>query len=159
MSSNREIDADRIHPEMTLWQGGIPPRGGALRRAGFEAVVLCAREHQPSGKYFLGVRVFHAPMDDSPAGLTLRERETWEAASRSVADLLRAQTRVLVTCFAGLNRSGIVSARALQHLGIPMPDAIRRVRESRDLALYNPAFEKMLRNAPPPERLLAETSC
>lgn len=42
-----------------------------------------------------------------------------------VADLVRAGRRVLVHCTEGLNRSGLVVARALVHLGWSSDEAIR----------------------------------
>jgi protein-tyrosine phosphatase len=132
-------DVDQIVPG--LWQGGYPARGGALRRNGFDAVVLCAREHQPSGKYFRGIRVFHAPMNDDPAGLTSTERETFLNAASKVCQLVTRGSTVLVTCAAGLNRSGIVSAQALKCMGYTADDAIHLVRQARgDFALFNKAF-------------------
>ena len=147
------IDANEVVPG--LWQGSVPPQGGALRRAGFQAVILCAREHQPSGSLFRGIRVFRAPLDDDPKGLTAREIDTWLAAASKVALLVRGGTRlgsrVLVTCQAGLNRSGIVVAQALKLNGHSAEDAIAAVRRARgDWALCNEAFVKALRAPPHP---------
>jgi protein-tyrosine phosphatase len=62
------------------------------------------------------------------------------------ASLVRADRQVLVHCTEGLNRSGVVVARALLELGWTAPDAIARVRAQRGLtedgfeALSNDAF-------------------
>lgn len=138
-----EIDANEVVGN--LWQGSLPPQGGVLRRAGFDAVFLCAREHQPSGGSFRGIRVFRAPLDDDPAGMSSRERDTWLAAASKASSLSRSGARVLVTCFAGLNRSGIVVAQALQCTGYGTEDAIFLVRRARgQRALFNQAFVKEL---------------
>ena len=142
------IDANEVVPG--LWQGSVPPEGGALRRAGFQAVILCAREHQPSGSHFRGIRVFRAPLDDDPKGLTAREIETWLAAASKVALLVRGGSRVLVTCQAGLNRSGIVVAQALKLNGHSAEDAIAAVRRAREWGLCNEAFVKELLASPHP---------
>jgi protein-tyrosine phosphatase len=63
-----------------------------------------------------------------------------------VALLVRSGQRVLVHCTEGLNRSGIVIARALVDLGWSALDAIELVRKQRGLtedgfqALSNPRF-------------------
>ena len=52
---------------------------------------------------------------------------------------------MLVHCWAGLNRSGVVSARALMFMGVPVTDAIARVRAARGAwALSNAAFVEWL---------------
>jgi protein-tyrosine phosphatase len=57
-----------------------------------------------------------------------------------------AQTgHVLVNCQAGLNRSGVVTARALQMQGMSGAEAIATVRKNRcEAALFNKAFEQWL---------------
>ena len=81
-------------------------------------------------------------MDDHPDGLTARERDTWFAASDTVRKLVFGKDkRVLVTCFAGLNRSGIVVAQALKCAGHSPEKAITLVRAARGPhALGNRAF-------------------
>jgi protein-tyrosine phosphatase len=69
-----------------------------------------------------------------------------------VAALLRSGGRVLVHCTEGLNRSGVVVARALIDLGWSSADAIELVRLRRGptedgfLALANPHFVEWLRS-------------
>jgi hypothetical protein len=48
--------------------------------------------------------------------------------------------KVLVHCSQGLNRSGLVCARAMTLMGIPGPEAIKQIREKRPGALWNPVF-------------------
>ena len=62
-------------------------------------------------------------------------------AARTVADRVTAGRRVLVHCYAGLNRSGVVTARALMFMGMPVGEAIARVRAARgEDALFNGHF-------------------
>lgn len=59
----------------------------------------------------------------------------------------RATGPVAVTCQAGLNRSGLVVARALMLEGRTADEAISLIREKRSPAvLCNPAFEEWLRS-------------
>jgi hypothetical protein len=62
-------------------------------------------------------------------------------AARTVAERVTAGRRVLVHCWAGLNRSGVVTARALMYRGLPVAEAIDRVRAARgEDALFNTHF-------------------
>lgn len=141
------LDATRIAGpsdrfQGTLYQGHAPPTGDAARHAGFDAIVLCAEEYQPTD--FPGVRVLHVPLDD--ARPTPEEWLRANVAARDVASLLRAGKRVLVTCWQGRNRSGLVVALALRRMGMTGQQAVERVRSRRAGALTNPHFvEAILR--------------
>jgi protein-tyrosine phosphatase len=98
-------------------------------------------EERPSGRRKIGGLWLHVPIWDgemeNPAGV--------RDAARTVADRVTGGRRVLVHCWAGLNRSGVVSARALMFMGVPVTDAIARVRAARGtLALSNEAFVRWL---------------
>ena len=55
--------------------------------------------------------------------------------------------RVLVRCSGGLNRSGLVSALALTHLGRSADEAVALVRAARGpWALTNPGFVAHLKS-------------
>ncbi len=68
-----------------------------------------------------------------------------------IASLVKSGRRVLVHCTEGLNRSGVVVARALMDMGMTATEAIDLVRRRRGPsvdgfpALSNPAFEDWLR--------------
>lgn len=136
------IDADEVAPG--LWQGSIPPQGDVLRRAGFGVLVLCAREHQPSGAKFPEVVTLHAPMEDAEL-----DTATWATAvraARAVADARLRGQRALVTCAMGLNRSGLVSALSLMIFdGMNGSQAVARVKSRRPMALFNESFVRALK--------------
>jgi protein-tyrosine phosphatase len=118
----------------------------------FDLVVLCAKEYQLENTE-LRAEVFRCPLDD--ARPTTVEIGLISLASWLIAHRLRSGHRVLVTCFAGLNRSGVVSALALMRLGLAPGDAIGAVRLARGpKALSNPAFVELLRGFDP-RRLVA----
>jgi hypothetical protein len=120
------LDANEIAPQ--LWQGSAPPTGPTVRRSGFDVLVLCAQEYQPPPPDFPGVRVIHAPMDDRA---WIPEMEAHKAAQAAAAHI-RAGRRVLVTCYKGWNRSGLVSALTLWYLtGLHGSHLVRRVRARR----------------------------
>ena len=112
----------------------------------FQAVALCALEYQPERPAWLG-RVIRARLDDAPPSQT--EIINAITAARQVAEEMRRGGRVLVTCYAGLNRSAWVAAMALLMLTPKAgPDLIiRRIRERRDAdCLSNPDFVRVLRS-------------
>ena len=142
------FDAHRIAPK--LYQGAMPPEGDVLARRGFDMVVLTAAEHQPPASRFRGVEVVHAGYHDAirPSPIDLAKAKV--AASR-VATALGSGKRVLVTCYMGLNRSGLVSALALYLVGegrITGRDAVVIVQSGRPGALCNKAFVAMLEDLP-----------
>jgi protein-tyrosine phosphatase len=138
-----KLDANAILPR--LWQGRRPPMGDRLRIHGFQALVLCAAEHQPDAHLFPGVEVIYAPNDDNFGQITREQIEGALAAARQTATLVRSGRKVIVTCWAGINRSGLVSAIALHLLtGWSGVACIRHVKGARPGALRNPAFQEVL---------------
>jgi len=118
-----------------LFQGDFP--AGAVDWSRFDDVVSLTAEEVPEVRLEVGGLWMHVPIWDAemvnPAGV--------RAAARTVAERVTAGKRVLVHCAAGLNRSGVVSARALMFMGLPVVEAIARVRSARGpFALSNPAF-------------------
>ena len=135
------IDASQISGN--LYQGGAPPPGHYVREAAFDALVLCALEYQPND--FPGVKVFHAPNDDSdqpPDGFQVMVARL---AAEAVVRELGAGKKVLVTCRQGRNRSGLVNGMVLIKLGRPVDAVIARIRERRRNALTNEHFVALLR--------------
>lgn len=134
-----------------LWQGPAVPRGPYLHAMGFDAVVLAAREHQPESKDLPGVYVVHCGYNDDPYGLTNREYLRVQRCARVTADLVRQGMRVLVTCAAGQNRSGLISGLAIRDLyGMAGHQAVELVKRQRPNALTNEAFATWLSRLPPP---------
>ena len=128
-----EFDAHEIVPG--LWQGALPPEGPEVKGRGFSVLVLCARELQPPAERYPGVKVIHAPNDDHPDYGSL-DREKLRVAIRAAkkaVEALKDGERVLVTCAAGANRSGLVSGLMLHFLygwsGRKAVDMIRRKRK------------------------------
>lgn len=144
------VEANEIMPN--LWQGSVPPQGWLLAHAGFRALVLCAREHQYPASSYPGIRVIHAPNDDSIRFPLTREKlRVAVRAARQVAEALRAGQSTLVTCAMGLNRSGLVSALTLHiFYGWSGDQCIAQIRTRRDpqagfLPLSNKEFNTCLR--------------
>ncbi len=143
------MNVSRIYD--TIWQGAQPPTGPTLREMGFDVLVLCAREFQPPAKMFPGVTVIHAPNDDDSSVAPSREQlDKALQAARQVVEAVRADKNVLVTCYLGLNRSGLVTALALYFLtGWPGWKCVKTVKLQRPNALGNQSFVKLLERLRP----------
>lgn len=117
---------------------------------GFDVVVLMAQEHQPRSVELPGIRVVHCPIDDDPRGLSSRGYAAAEQCADLVASEVRSGRNVLVTCAAGLNRSGLVTALALRNMyRIPGVAAVAHVQSRRPGALSNSAFAEYVRDRLP----------
>lgn len=146
------IEAHEIVPG--LWQGSQPYTGSRLADAGFGALVLCAVEYQPPRGAFPGLQVLHAPNEDDPLfPMSKADLETAVWAATRVQGFLAEGKKVLVTCVAGINRSGLVVALALHktfgYSGESCIDIVRDRRLLRDgVALRNPQFVDALLKLP-----------
>lgn len=126
-----------------LYQGGVPPSGPALRKAGIDVLVLCAKEWQdPSKKAHPGVTVIRCGGDDSLDPDVLADcLPAWQHAARQVVAHVRDGKNVLVTCMAGQNRSGIVVAMALAELtALSGEEIVSHIQRARPMALNNETF-------------------
>jgi len=156
---------DKIIPG--LYQGSKPPYGTALSELGIDMLILAAREIQPASVYYPDVEVVRAPIDDLPGEKPLdRQGLHWVVgAARRAANALSEGKRVMVTCAAGMNRSGLVTAVTLiMHKGLSGRAAIELIRRTRRWGedgykpLSNPQFVQMLsrisgKSLPQPEPL------
>jgi hypothetical protein len=144
-SDHPTVDAARVAPR--LWIGSQAQPGQALSQGGFTFLVLCAEEWQPPAKAFPGVEVVHAPFDDDYEGIDQEQLDTAVNAVERAVEGHDQGHRVLITCMAGRNRSGLVTAWTLSVLtGIHPDKAAEVVRDKRGLAaLTNPSFRSLLR--------------
>ena len=147
------IEASEI--TKNLWQGSVPEPGKYVAEAGFDVLVLSAREYQRSSIYYPGVQVLHAPNDDNERYPFTREKlKVALQTARSVAEAVNEGKNVLVTCAAGLNRSGLISALALHFLyGWSGAQCVKVVREKRGIwrdpqPLSNDEFVTVLNRLP-----------
>jgi len=131
-----------LMPGPWLAQGSEPPSG---TRIPFDVIVLAAMECQQID--LPGYIVMRVPLDDSEyaqrVGPSEVDRKRIRHAAREIADRVRLRQRVLVTCHAGRNRSGVLAGLALRHLGLPGVEAARRIRLLRN-GLTNPHFLEMV---------------
>lgn len=148
MNLGFELEADEIIPN--LWQGSFP-RLLSAAECGFDLVVLCAREmlggRGETNEYRAhDMDVIEAPFDDTPwpssKELTIAH---WAAAKVTAAH--REGKKVLVTCQAGLNRSGLVNGIAVRDIQkIAGVEAVLLIQGSRKEALCNNTFAMYVYN-------------
>jgi len=129
-----------------LWIGGAPSPLAPVGKY-FDGLVLCANEYQCPG-CFPGSQTIQAPLRDDGSAMTREEQITAAKTTGKVIKLLNNGLRVLVTCYAGRNRSGLVCAMVLckgpRQMGVE--DAINLIRSARGPhALSNQDFVNFLR--------------
>jgi protein-tyrosine phosphatase len=110
----------------------------------FDVIVLCASDYQPDAADFPGVDVLHTPFDDtlfpSDDDVTMAMR-----SAHTVLKHLQAGRRVLVTCWAGQNRSAFVAAMAMKRKWrAPTEVVVKQIRDARPNTLHNSTFIKIL---------------
>jgi protein-tyrosine phosphatase len=130
-----------------LLQGGADDADEAIAAPFLvDYLVLAARGHQPLVPP--GLEGCRLELEDALPRSAEQGRRVLAGAAevaREVARRVRRGQRVLVTCAAGLNRSGLVSGLALRRLGVDGPEAVELVRRARGpRALGNPAFAAMV---------------
>ena len=136
----------RILPTLPLYQGDALAAAEAGGR--FDVLVVAAQELRPFETLVKALAphrltVLDAGIDDSD--LTPREARVAGDAAWYVAEALGRRRRVLVACFAGRNRSGLVTGLVLKRIGYSADQAIRLIREARgESALSNPSFVRYL---------------
>lgn len=139
------IDATRISSK--LYQGSYPLM--PLRPI-FDVVVLCAEELQERSPE-PGLTILRCPLNDDGTPMTHAEWRRACAMSEVVAGYVARGRRVLVTCAAGRNRSGLVCALALYRLDARLDgkQCIQKIQARREGALDNEFFVAALRSLPP----------
>lgn len=125
-----------------IFQGSVPDPTSSYDN--FSMIVLCAEEQQPELPRFKR-RILRPAFNDTPHPTNAEIARARGAASEVGTELMRGG-RVLVTCAAGLNRSGLVTGLVLIMTTRLSPiDIIKGIRAARgDLALSNPAFTKLI---------------
>ena len=139
----RNLDVSKITDG--LYQGAWPPFGDQLAKRGFDVLVLCAEENQHDELY-VDIDVICAPGEDnSNPNIMNMFLPTWMLAAQRAAQQVNIGKKVLVTCMAGLNRSGMVTAMTLYLLtGWSGYDVVEHVQGCRPDALCNATFAKWL---------------
>lgn len=143
--SHEMLDATKLAPK--LYQGSYPR--DAVRRLGFDALVLCAEELQRRTDE-PGLITIRCPLRDDGSEFTLRDWNRALGAANQIVDLLLRRRRVLITCAQGRNRSGLVSGITLYRLtDLSGEQVVRHIQKLRPGALTNDDFAAALFALPP----------
>ena len=119
-----------------LWQGGKPAPGCYS----FDLIVLVDDEYQPEASSFPCSRVLRIPLSDYRLP-TPEEYVQARLVAETVVAWYRAGNKILVTCGAGLNRSGLITGLTMKMLGYQQDDLIRLIRQARgDRAIRNTGY-------------------
>ena len=140
----RYIDSTFSKLTDNLWMGGAPSPFVRIHDY-FDGLALCADEYQPN--CFPDVSMIRALIKDDGSPMTRQERIEAARAAGKVIKLINDGGRVLVTCYAGMNRSGLVCAVTLCKGPDKMnvDDAIKLIRKARGkYALSNTDFVDFL---------------
>jgi len=147
---------DGLNGEMSqvaprLWQGSRPQSWTDLKGVlGVDVLVLATQEHHPADYVFPGVKVLYAELDDSGPPPTETELKEAEAIATLAAARYVRGDRLLITCYMGRNRSGLITALVLMRAhGLSGKQAVRAVRAARPEALSNGHFTRYLERHPP----------
>ena len=117
--------ASEILPH-TLWMGGMV---AFTQIPNLDLWVHCAAETEPNVPQ-AAKRIIWVRLDDS-RDLRPDEKAAAFAAARQAAQVVARGGRVLISCMAGVNRSGLVTGLTLKALGFTGPAAIALIRAKR----------------------------
>jgi len=132
-----DLDYNWIAPGLA--QGSLPNPEVIWNH--FDVVVFMADEGQPDVLVLPGKKVLRAPIDDQGKPITEKEERRIQRILPDVIASVRGGKRVLVSCMAGRNRSGLVVALTMVHLYPCLtPDQIIRRIRSRRKAFSGPAL-------------------
>jgi Cyclin-dependent kinase inhibitor 3 (CDKN3) len=141
-----------------LWMGGYPLGKDGFGNydpsyEGFD-LVIDLDEEAPDLADFGGIMHLHWPIDD---GYLMPDTATATALGELAATAVRHELKTLIHCYAGLNRSGLITALALIALGHEPRAAIALIRERRSAhALFNRTFARWLLRDEKPIQYLAD---
>lgn len=142
------------------WTGGELHQAGAkeipylIRRNKIDLIIFAAQEYQPetldkSNKQFIRAEKIYVPMKDSSKLRGKELKNTIDlakfAANRASLAIIGGKN-VLSTCWAGLNRSGLISGLILKKITREHPKkVVSLIRKNRSsFALFNPLFVKII---------------
>jgi len=135
-----------IQPDLAMG-GAIIDSSAAFEE--FDILVLCAGEWQPHvnlPEEDKSKRVVRMPYDDSKVALTKTVLQQLHKTAKELSDEHERGRRIVITCMAGRNRSGLLMALVLmERFKLPAKEAISLIKEKRGpFALTNRTFTSYL---------------
>lgn len=113
----------------------------------FDMVVSAAEEWKAEPKR--GITTMYVPLRDVPFDFERHENELWSLVDTSgiIADRIKQGDKVFIFCNMGMNRSGLLTALTLLHLGATPKSAIAAVRRRHPCTLSNESFARAIEYA------------
>ncbi len=120
-------------------------------KSSYDMLVSAASEWDPYklGSRSVKVTRLHIPLEDLPWDFEQNINELFDLieVTKIVSEYVAAGHEVLVFCSMGMNRSGVVVAMTMMHLGYSPSQAVRLVRRRHPCALSNKTFVEALKFA------------
>lgn len=112
----------------------------------FDVYVSMAAEIKPPRSIKGDFSSYHIKLIDAPWDFAAHPEEVVDlvAAARDLAMLVKNGHRVLIICHMGMNRSGLMTALVLMHLGYSWKKALKTIKKRHGCALSNDSFVKVL---------------
>jgi protein-tyrosine phosphatase len=112
----------------------------------FDVYISTAAEIEPPQSILGAFESHHIPLDDKPwnFGDHPEEVEQLVETARDIALLVHNGNKVLIFCHMGMNRSGLMTALTLMHLGMTARQALATIRQRHGCTLSNRSFVKAL---------------
>lgn len=85
-----------------------------------------------------GIEWHHFPIVDYSTPLPSQD-QAWSALSERLQDHLKNNRMILIHCYAGVGRSGMIALRLLVEKGVNPEDALNQIRKVRPGAVERPA--------------------
>jgi len=138
---------DFVQPNIAM--GGAVLDSTALFEE-FDIIVMCAGEWQPTLTLpeDRTKRVIRLPFDDTYEALIPSVLRSLHLTANELVAQHKTGKRILITCMAGRNRSGILAGLVLmKRFGMSGDEAILVIRDARGpAALSNPSFSSYLQS-------------
>jgi protein-tyrosine phosphatase len=125
-----------------LWMGGMPTGIPKLFEK-WDVIVFCAGEYQPHVELpeNRNKSIMRVPFDDSANAINNSVAAELHKRAKQLAQMHAEGKNILITCFAGVNRSGLLTALTLRYaFGCDGDEAIYTIQAIRTFALSNKAF-------------------
>lgn len=132
-----------------LYIGGFPRYPERLHDDGIDVLVLAAAEFQPHDTDFPGVEVIHAPWPKHKGEPSRSQIYVAVDAANQVQDKLDEGKTVLITCWLGKHRSGLITAFTLMgKYGLTGAQAMAQIKAARPIALNTGGLTDFLNRLP-----------